>query len=274
MKFLKEKIHKYKVYWFIFIVLILTVMSTALSNDKILPSSVRVFHPGERLIYKVKYFFLRVGTLKLHNEGLVDIDGKKYFKLKIFVDSSPGVPFVNIHDVYESYVDSNSVPVAFYAWEKKGDYTLYTAYEFNYNDNNIRVLIQKEFPDKVEVLEDNMVKINRVYRDVLSLLYFARKKSSENYKNIIIPTFALGGRDSCYFNEAGKLREIKVNGVKQKAYYLQGRVKFIGIAGIKDDFEGWFSTDKQRVPLKAKMKAFFGSINIELEDYENWVSLY
>jgi len=55
-----------------------------------------------------------------------------------------------------------------------------------------------------------------------------------------------------------------------RGYYLDGRLRFVGIAGIKEDFKGWFSTDGQKVPLKAYMKAFIGSVKIELEDWKNW----
>lgn len=230
-----------------------------------------VFYPGEELVYKVKYMFLRVGTLRLVNEGLVSYNGGKYFKLKIFIDSATGIPFITLHDIYETYVDSASAPVAFFAWEKKGDHTLETDYLFDYANQKATVRVRKVYEDTTIIQPDEQLPLDRVYRDVLALLYFARVKSGENYQNIVIPTFVLNGKDSCYFNEVGQVRELKYQGKKVPAYYIQGRVKFIGIAGIKDDFEGWFSVDRQRVPLKAKMKAFFGSVSIELEEYRNWL---
>ena len=231
-----------------------------------------IFQTGEQLIYKVKYLFLRVGTLRLQNEGPVNIAGKTYFKLKIFIDSSPGIPFITIHDVYESYVDSNAVPVAFYAWERKGDHTLKTDYLFNYESGKARVTIQKIYPDRTELVEDQEVVLDQTYRDVLSLLFYARKMSGKKAQNIPVPTFVLGGRDSCYFREVGAVKKVDHAGKKKPTFYVEGRVKFIGIAGVKDDFQGWFSMDAQRVPLKAKMKAFFGSVTIELEDSQNWLA--
>ena len=48
------------------------------------------------------------------------------------------------------------------------------------------------------------------------------------------------------------------------------RLKFVGIAGVKDEFKGWFSPDRQSVPVIAKMKAFIGSVGIELIRWKNW----
>jgi len=255
----------------LFALILISGISPASKSIEYVPAD--VLKPGEQLIYKVKYFFLRVGTLRLVNLGIVEEGALKgYFKLRIKIDSSPGIPFVTIHDIYETYVDSNAVPAEFHAWEQKGKYTLETDYIFRNDENLAVVQMRKVYPDRVEIVEDKQLPIDRTYRDVLALLYFARQKSSENYRKIIIPTFALGTTDSCWFNEVGSIRTLKYRKEKLPCYYIQGRVKFIGVAGIKDDFEGWFSGDESRVPLKAKMKAFFGSVTIELESSENWLA--
>ncbi|GAB4369401.1 MAG: hypothetical protein Kow0042_11100 [Calditrichia bacterium] len=265
---IKQRTVRLRTLFLVGLVLLLAISAVSKVSFSYEPAD--VYYPNEQLVYKVKYLFLRVGTLRMINEGLVDYNNSKYFRLKIFIDSASGIPFVNIHDVYISYVDRNSVPVAFFAWEKKGDYTLETDYLFDNQNKRVSVEIREAYPDSTRLVEKKQVPINGIYRDVLSLLFFARQKSGEDYKNITIPTFVLAGQDSCYFNEIGSTRELKFKGEKYPVYYLQGRVKFIGIAGIKDDFEGWFSVDAQRIPLKAKMKAFFGSITLELEHAENW----
>ena len=238
--------------------------------DNALPPSLQVYTPRERLTYKVKYGFLRVGTLRLENLGLEEFAGEQLYHLRIFVDSNPKVPFVNIHDVYESYTTNKSVPYYFVAREKEGDHILKTEYTFDYSRNSIRVKVSKVFKDSVQIIQQDTIGTNQIYRDVLTLLFYARQLSPSPLKDYKIPTFVLTGRDSCYFWESGHIRQIELKNEKIPAYYMSGKVKFIGIAGIKDKFEGWFSIDVAHVPLKAKMKAFFGSIKLELEKYENW----
>ncbi len=235
-------------------------------------STADVFNVGEELVYKVKWSFIRVGTLRLVNEGLQEIDGKQYFKLKIFIDSAKNIPFVTIHDVYESYVDSNAVPRLFYAYEGKGNHTIKTTYDFRFDQKSVHVIVENIYPDRTEPVKDTWVSVKEIHRDVLALLFFARLKAGEQENYVSIPTFVLEGQDRCYFDEMGVLKEVKHKGTNVPAYYLKGKVKFIGIAGVKDDFEGWFSTDAQRVPIKAKMKAFFGSVTIQLEEHKNWLA--
>ena len=63
---------------------------------------------------------------------------------------------------------------------------------------------------------------------------------------------------------------MKAKGKKVDGYYVDGKMKFVGIAGVKEDFKGWFSQDGQSVPLHAKMKAFVGSVRLNLEWWKNW----
>ncbi|MEJ2633742.1 MAG: DUF3108 domain-containing protein [Calditrichia bacterium] len=253
-------------------VLLVSFVTAAFALKKVDYVPAEVYHKGEELVYKVKWTFIRVGTLRLINEGLVRYKGNQYYKLKIYIDSADGIPFVTIHDEYESLVDSNSVPVVFHARENKGDYVLKTDYTFDRNKKEILVEVSKDYPDRIIITQHETVPMDTTYRDVLSLLYYARQMSGEHEQNIAIPTFVLTGRDSCYFHQVGEVQQVDFGGKDAESYYVEGKVKFIGIAGIKDDFEGWFSVDSQRVPLKAKMKAFFGSVTIELEDSQNWIA--
>ncbi len=257
-----------KILWglVIFLILVMGVYGN-ISHQK-----ANVFVEGEELVYKVKWTFIRVGTIRLVNEGLVETHGGKYYKLRIYIDSAPGIPFITLHDIYESYVDTNAVPVAFYAWEKKSGYVLKTDYLFNHDQKQVRVVVKKIYPDRIEPVSDDVQPMDKTYRDVLSLLFFARKLSGENMHNVAVPTFVLNGKENCYFKDVGEVQQVKYNGMKSSAYYVTGKVRFIGIAGIRDDFEGWFSRDSRRIPLKAKMKAFFGSVTLELESDRNTFS--
>ena len=52
--------------------------------------------------------------------------------------------------------------------------------------------------------------------------------------------------------------------------YLDGTLPMKGIAGVTGPFKGWFAVDKQRLPLKANLEVWIGSVTVELEKWENW----
>ncbi|GAB4182315.1 MAG: hypothetical protein Kow00108_19210 [Calditrichia bacterium] len=228
----------------------------------------------EYLQYKVSYAFLRVGTLKVFNYGKETVDGYHGYHVKIFIDSNPKIPFVKVHDIYETVMNENFEPIYFIAWEQKDDHLLKTTYEFNYSPDSSHIrakeikIVEEE---QREVLQtDSIIPIDTVYRDAISLLFYARHFADVKSEKTYVPIIALLKKENCYFDNSGVVKEIKFNDSKIDTYYLDGKLKFIGIVGIKDDFKGWFSSDEQRVPVVARMKAFFGSIKIELEEYQNW----
>jgi len=163
------------------ILILLFLLVVAFPADREVLISPTVFEKGEVLNYKVKWSFLQVGTLKLINEGLMNYEGKDLFLIRIFIDSSPKIPFVTIHDEYYVYVDEQSRPYYFVALEKKDDFVLKTEYKYDYEQNFIFLKIQKLMDDgALVVVEEQKVAFEVVYRDVLSLLFYARGLSAKN----------------------------------------------------------------------------------------------
>lgn len=227
---------------------------------------------GEELYYKVKYTFLTVGSLYFQVLGEENVRGQKTYHCKMHMKSSSAIPFVNLNDIYESYIDADSVYAhRFQALENQGDYNLYSLYEMDYKAGKIHIIMEKWYKDgsdSVRVKDSTAVLDSRV-QDGLSLLFYARANARKSVPQDV-PVFAFNEMKSTMINFTGRAEEVKPRGVKVDGYFLDGKMKFVGIAGVKEDFEGWFSPDGQSVPLHAKMKAFIGSVKINLEWWRNW----
>ena len=257
----------------IFLMLIV-IGFTQVSDGEPSISQLNTFQEGEYLQYRVGYLFLRVGTLKIYNEGKMEKYGHYGNYVRTFVDSNPKIFFITIHDVYETIMNDDSEPIYFLAHEDKGDYILKTIYDFDYDARNIHVLESKIYKKGFKEVQtaDSLTAMENVYRDAISLLFFARTFCSEKKENQTIYTIAMARKEKCAFKVSGLRKEIEVKDIDFDTYYLDGNIKFIGIAGLKDGFKGWFSNDGRRVPLKAHMKAIFGSVKIELEKFARWDS--
>ena len=68
---------------------------------------------GEDLTYVVKYAFLNLGEIRFKVVGKEIINGIPVFKTVAYIDSYEGLPFVTIHQVYESFIDSSYFPLSF-----------------------------------------------------------------------------------------------------------------------------------------------------------------
>jgi len=225
---------------------------------------------GEHLSYKVKWTFIKLGQIQITIGEKTELNDRTVYPCRIHIDSSPGLPFVNIHDLYESYIDSTEYySHLFKSYEKKSDFTLYTEYAYDPDKNRIDIHLEKIFPDTVLQLLDSTVVSPEKMFDSVSMFFLARAM-------VKIPTtvnlslFVYNKFEKTDIHFTGVRDEIKHAGKKINCFFLQGKLKFVGIAGVKDEFKGWFSPDAQSVPIKAAMKAFIGSVKIELEEWINW----
>ncbi|HQU74106.1 MAG TPA: DUF3108 domain-containing protein [Calditrichia bacterium] len=225
---------------------------------------------GEELFYRVKYTFFTVG--KLHFQVLKEdtIRGRKVYHCKMHMEDSGRIPFLDIDDSYDSFIDAEEVYThRFWAYEKQSDHYLFTYYDFNYEENKIEMVMEKLFEnDTLRVLDSTAV-LDRRVQDGLSLLFYARANAFKAYRSDT-PVFAFNDYQETYINFSGREEEVEVTNQDTDGWYLDGKMKFVGIAGLKEGFRGWFSRDPQRVPLHAHMKAIVGSVKLYLEDWKAW----
>lgn len=87
---------------------------------------------GEQLTWKVRWSFIRLGTLQMTIEDTVRIDNQKLYRIKLLMDSNPVLIFVNIHNRYECLVDSLFRPVVYMVNENNGGNRNLLLYQFDY----------------------------------------------------------------------------------------------------------------------------------------------
>lgn len=226
---------------------------------------------GEELIYKVKYTFLSLGSLKVQTLEKDTINNRPVYHCILHIDSNPSLPFVNIHDTYESYIDEDIYSHRFLAYERKSDYTIFTRYDMNYENQTVHIIMKTLTKTDTTVTLDSIAALDtpRKVQDGLSILFYARAMVKHK-KMMSAPVFAYNALKYTFINFTGEQQKIEVQDVKYKAYYLDGYLKFVGIAGVKEGFKGWFSPDMQSVPLQAHMEAFIGHVTLQLESHKNW----
>lgn len=233
-----------------------------------------VLKVGEYQKYDVRYFSIYLGSLRFRVLKKMKINNHTVYQCHFRIDSNPSLPFVTIHDDYYTLIDSAGIySRGFQAFEKKGKDTIYTRYNIDYTNRKIYILIQYFTPDShitrldsVVSIPDSITKI----QDSVSLLYYARYKSSQKLDSVV-HVFAYNVFGGTRIHFTGELKKFKLKQLSyNKGYFLDGKMKFVGIAGVKEDFKGWFSLDRQHIPLKAYMKAFIGKVSIQLDDWKNW----
>ncbi|MES2765333.1 MAG: DUF3108 domain-containing protein [Bacteroidota bacterium] len=227
----------------------------------------QVFASGEELVYSVSYLGIQLGTVKVVTEGKETLNGKVIFKTKGYIDTRAGIPFVDLHAVYESWMDkSGAFSHQFVSTVNMGkEDSKYTKYMFDYDN---KTTYMQEWKNKKQVLNSTM-DATRKWNEGLSLFFLARQyvDSKKNYK---VPTIIEGDTVKTTINFAGTQEVVEIDAVKYpvRTKYLNGSADWTGAYGLSGKFEGWFSDDEAKIPIRAKMKVYVGSVNIELVSWK------
>jgi hypothetical protein len=226
-----------------------------------------MMYVGEELTYRVSYLNITLGTIRTITEPFTSVDGKRVAKVKIFIDSHPNIPFVSLHSIYESWIDTSitfshkfnaNTQVEDKQWE-------FDQYLFDYTKRSAKL----EKWRKKELIKADSFEIKKHFNDGSSLLFAARALlySGKTYN---IPTVIMEKPVSTVVNFSGKKAQTEIDAVSYpvRTVYLNGDANWTGVYGLTGRFEGWFSEDEAHVPIFAKMNLYVGSVSIELQNWK------
>jgi len=233
--------------------------------------SVKKMEVGEDLLYVVKYSFLKLGEVRLKITDKKEEKGRTYYKTIAYIDSYPGIPFVSLHQVYESCVNTRYYSDYFRGLVKGNEYTSYTDYYFDYTKSKLRVRKGKVKPP--EVWTDSTTSADKKYQDGLSIFYFARMSLGAR-SSVKVPCFVNEKKVSTTINFYTEVTPQSIDAVDYdiSCLRLDGNTDFISVYGLTGYFQGWFSNDEASIPVIAKMKVIIGNITLELKNWkrEGW----
>ena len=242
---------------------VFAIISSASSTDDItlLPSPRAVYEDGEDLVYEVSWTFFRLGTIHIKALGA--------FRAIAYIDSYEGVPFVDLHSVHYTEMDSTFHCRSGYAIDKEGKEWKGLNYTTGLSSNKVFVeqLYQKNStspPYKREPGDSIQLK-SGVFVDGLSIGYFPRLLL-HSLRTINVTTLLKGkvGTTTFYFTNNRTSESIGALDDPVRVVEVEGTTNAVGVFGMTGDFTGWFSDDDAAVPIKGKIKVLLGSVTVEL----------
>ena len=232
------------------------------------------FYVGEDLFYNVRYGFFDLGSVQIKTPQKIVESGITLYKMMAYIDSYSGVPFVDLHVVYESFIDEQVFPKKFIARTMKDDHVQYDTYDF---DNEKKIVVfrhgrgTKENFSLIEQTDTNDIDVP--HQDGLSIFFYARIKAGANRYDLV-PTYHENKKSTTEIHFTKKIENTEVDDVEYPiaTSYLDGKMNFIGIFGLTGGFQGWFSNDETKIPIVAKLKVLVGNVTVELQKWKrgNW----
>jgi hypothetical protein len=254
-----------------FLIIFVSFLSISFLGSKIInPSKPLQFTEkkikvGENITYVVKYLAFEIGEIHLKVLKQINEADDTLYNAVAYINSYDGIPFVNLHQIYETKFDTKQSSHYFKGTVLDDD-TTYTKYHFNHSSKTIH--IQQGRERTKEIWTDSTTKYDRDYQDGLSLFYFARMRTGQQ-KKVNVPVLINEKYEKTYINFYKDVEEMDIDAVDYDidCVRLDGETEFRGIFGLTGYFEGWFSNDQYAIPILAKMQVLIGSITLELK---NW----
>jgi len=222
-----------------------------------------MFVVGEELTYNVTYAFFDVGQIRIKVLRKIITEMGSYYHAIAYIDSYSGIPFIDLHTIYESNVDEFIFSRWFRSRVKTGEKWYETIYEFDYAAKSIE--IRKGWAGSNVIDSTRTIALDTLYQDGLSLYYFARNHLLSN-RRFVVPTVISEEKVRTIIQFTPRRTGVTIDAVKYPidVVEFEGNAEFVGVYGLTGEFQGWFSNDYARVPILAKMKVLIGTVRIEL----------
>jgi hypothetical protein len=218
---------------------------------------------GEEITYVVKYLLLKFGEIKLKVTGKKLVNGKTVYNTIAYIDSYSGIPFVDLHQIYESKLNNAYFSDFFRGIVKGKEYASYTEYTFDYPKKKVKVKKGKVHP--YQLWNDTVGVAETEFQDGLSIFYYARMNLGRKY-SVKVPCIVNEKKVFTNINFYDNTYKINFDGTNYPVACLRldGSTDFVSVFGLTGYFEGWFSKDAASIPIVAKLNVIIGQISVEL----------
>ncbi len=234
-----------------------------------------VMQVDEDMTFEASYLFFKIGSVRFQVAGKTVYDSIPTYRLRAYIDSYSGVPFVDFHAVYDTYADARDLTCLFnLKVQRDGDSWIYTTTSI---DTDRKVIRWKQ-SENDKTLKSVDVPLDTSYTNGVSFIYNLREacvNSSGREMKLEIPIVddTVKSDVDLTINEKREPCDVAAFDYPLRAQRLSGHINFTGTFGITGDFVGWMAADSSAVPLRGNVKVLLGSVVVQLKEIKrsNWV---
>jgi hypothetical protein len=264
-----------KLYSMVFILALLMIMmlpSSTFSDDRTQRVYSFSYLDDEELVYDVSWSGIKIGTIGLRTLPVPEFSEAGKHKAVAYIDSRSGLPFVDIHMVAYTEMDSSFNSLSSYSYEKQDGAWLKVLYRYYLSEK--KIIVEEASQETLDsspqnyFVRDTLHIVKTPIQDGISLVFLARHLLQ--IRDLIsYPTVSNEKLGETLFYPLRSHSKVNINAWEKPidVVGLSGKMKLEGILGLSGDFKGWFSNDTAAIPITAEMKVVLGSVKIELKQW-------
>ncbi len=227
-----------------------------------------VVQPGEELQYKVKYGFVRLGTVVVKTEQDPYSHDPNMVRVTFTMDTDPKIPFLNVHEYSESTMNRwRLTSERFYGEHAKKGHKIRV--RFQYDEPHKLVWWDRTDLATGATLNHDTIHNMQPFLEGPSLFTYGRAMSG-SHDVVTMPILVDGAVGSAKLDYTKGRAYVDVDAfdehVRTRKY--QGETNTaVSTAAMTGPFTVWVSDDDAAVPVRLEMKIVVGSITMELEKW-------
>lgn len=253
----------------IYIKVLTAVLLLSLNSgfSQYIPLNNKVFSNGETLVYKVKWSFIRLGTITINT--IADQNDPNLVKVTMLIESSPTLFFININEYNETIIDKRTcTTISYYGDHRNRSDRLLIYSSF---DEDTQTCVFSIFDDvKKKHTKIDTIYYSTKYVDGPSLFFFTRVYSKSGVTHNI-PTLIDGSIENTKLIFTEKREKIEVEAfsvpVLTRKYYGTAEWEGGTSQGLSGEFLGYITDDDAAILVYAEVKVLLGKLKIELESF-------
>src|SRR3954471_20486931 len=212
------------------------------------------FHAGERLLYQLKYGRIPIGRASMTVVGIEDVRGRPSYHVAFAIDG--GLPGVQVHDRYESWLDTASLASRRHVQEiREVRYRRTTRYEIYPEERQYR-----------ENDEDTLHASVAMPLDEGSFVYFMRTVRVSVGQTREFHQYFKPDRNPVVIR-AIRRDTVEVPSGRYPTVVVRPTIQARGIFAEGGEAELWFSDDPNRVLVRLRTKFAGFSLSLLLTDF-------
>jgi hypothetical protein len=234
-----------------------------------------VFQEGEELQYKVKWKFIRLGTITFRTLRDSTCEKPTDYKILMNVESNPDISFVWIREYKKSVINASTMMTRRYDGMHRNGDDLFRICQ-SYNEAERVAVYSCTDVNTGTVLKADTLRNVDPFVEGPSLFFYTRCVSNSR-RVVHVPTIVNGKIGNTILDFAGPIQQTEIDAlerpVRTREYIGTALWSGTSTAGLSGDFVGWISDDEASVIIKAELNILLGSITVELEKWKRpgWV---
>jgi len=216
----------------------------------------------EELVYEVSWSFFKLGTIRLTSRRDLSADA--------YIDSYETVPFIDLHAMNHTVMDSAFSSVTSFALDLKED-ARWHGLAYTYDRASGRLFVDEVVHPAPDVPPLSARRVDTLHMgsgefvDGLSIAFYPRR-FVHAARTVSVPTVLYGKVGTTTFEFANEQTTESLDALDQPVRVIEvhGSTTVIGVYGMTGEFTGWFSDDAAGIPLKGTLKVLIGTVNVEL----------